>query len=75
MDIYPIDDTPVIDVHACEINDNSFKYRCNCKQRYHVHGNCGDFSSRMERRSSHCPNFEGDVCIYITDKTIRNRKT
>ena len=61
-----------IDVQAFEMDDTQFKYRCSCKKGFHAHGNGGDpFANRVEHRSSHCPNFKGDVRIFITDHTTR----
>ena len=63
---------PEIDVQAFEMTDTTFKYRCKCKKGFHLHGNGGDpFSNRVESRSSHCPEFDGEVNIHITDNTTR----
>ena len=73
MDLYPLDAVPEIEVQAFEMTDTQFKYRCTCKKGFHAHGNGGDpFTNRVEHRSSHCPEFEGEVCIFITDNTTRN---
>ena len=67
---------PEIDVQAFEMTDTTFKYRCKCKKGFHIHGNGGDpFTNRVEHRSSHCPEFEGDVRIHITDNTMRKLKS
>eukprot|EP01047_Picozoa_sp_COSAG01_P069719 COSAG01_NODE_10389_length_2179_cov_1.138462_2_plen_82_part_00 len=66
---------PFYHVTACEMTDSQFKYKCQCKKGYHVHGNCGDpNSNRIEYRSSHCPFIEGDVAVHITDETQRKLK-
>ena len=66
----------VIDVDACEMTDTTFKYKCNCKKGFHVHGNGGDpFANRVESRSSHCAEFKGEMRIHITDNTIRKLKS
>ena len=67
---------PEIDVQACEMTDTTFKYRCKCKKGFHIHGNGGDpFTNRVEHRSSHCPDFDGEVNIHITDNTKRKLKS
>ena len=61
------------EIEAFEMTDTQFKYRCNCKKGFHLHGNGGDpFTNRVEHRSSHCPEFDGEVNIHITDNTTRN---
>ena len=66
---------PEIDVQAFVMTDTVFKYRCNCKKGFHIHGNGGDpFTNRVESRSSHCPEFDGEVDIHITNNTIRKLK-
>ena len=38
-------------VHAYEMTDTQFKYKCSCKKGFHCHGNGGDpFSNRIEYR-------------------------
>ena len=63
-------------VHAYEMTDTQFKYKCSCKHRRHIHGNSGNpLKNRREYRSSHCPRDDREVCIHITDKTIRRLKS
>ena len=63
-------------VHAYEMTDTQFKYKCSCKHRRHTHGNSGDpFKNRREFRTSHCPQDDRDLCIHITDKTVRRLKS
>ena len=72
-------------VHAYEMTDTVFKYRCPCKKGFHIHGNGGDpFHNRIEYRSSHClrspqqPNERSsqsiDLEIVIDDRTVRKLK-
>ena len=76
MDIYPLDAVPEIEVQAFEMTDTTFKYRCKCKKGFHLHGNGGDpHTNRVEHRSSHCPEFEGEVNIHITNNTMRKLKS
>ena len=50
-----IEDLDFIVVHAYEMTDTQFKYKCSCKNGFHCHGNGGDpFTNRIEYRSSHC---------------------
>ena len=67
-------------VHAYEMTDTQFKYRCLCKKGFHCHGNGGDpFTNRVEYRSSHCvapstderPSHSEDLEIHIDDRTVR----
>ena len=63
-------------VIAYEMTDTQFKYKCQCKHRPHIHGNSGDpLKNRCEYRSSHCPRDDREVCIHITDKTVRRLKS
>ena len=72
-------------VHAYEMTDTTFKYKCSCKKGFHIHGNGGDpFTNRIEYRSSHClrspqqPNERSsqsiDLEIVIDDRTVRKLK-
>jgi hypothetical protein len=72
-------------VHAYEMTDTVFKYKCSCKKGFHIHGNGGDpFHNRIEYRSSHClrspqqPNERSsqsiDLEIVIDDRTVRKLK-
>ena len=69
-------------VHAYEMTDTAFKYKCPCKKGFHIHGNGGDpFTNRIEYRSSHCiaqPNGSSpesvDLEIVIDDRTVRKLK-
>jgi len=69
-------------VHAYEMTDAVFKYKCACKKGFHIHGNGGDpFTNRIEYRSSHCiaqPNERSpqqvDLEILIDDRTTRKLK-
>ena len=72
-------------VHAYEMTDTVFKYKCSCKKGFHIHGNGGDpFTNRVEHRSSHClrstqqPNERAsqsiDLEIMIDDRTVRKLK-
>ena len=72
-------------VHAYEMTDTAFKYKCSCKKGFHIHGNGGDpFHNRIEYRSSHClrspqqPNERSsqsiDLEIVIDDRTVRKLK-
>ena len=71
---------------AKEINDKTFRYRCNkcysrykkngepCKNAYlvsHTHGSNGDLSNRIEHRTSHCCGGSREIEIIINDDTIR----
>ena len=72
----PTDEEPFdfIAVHAFEMTDTVFKYRCPCRRGFHIHGNGGDpFTNRVEYRSSHCDRSPKaiDLEIHITDKTTR----
>ena len=68
----PINQTDMLFKWAYEMNDTQFKYRCTCKRGYHAHGNGGDAdTNRVEIRSSHCPLYQGDVRISITEETVR----
>ena len=49
------------------------KERMQPKLVYHSHGNDCGFNNRVEHRGSHCPNFTGNVCIYINDATVKER--
>lgn len=49
---------------------NGTRYKT-LKPNYHFHGNDGDMSNRVEKRSSHCMYNESNVEITISDKTIR----
>ena len=68
-----------INVDACEMNNKQFKYRCSfgCSQKYHVHGNCGDYeTNRVEHRISHChaskaPTVSAMIAVHITKNTVR----
>ena len=67
-------DLDFVAVHAFEMTDTSFKYKCPCKKGFHTHGNGGDpFSNRVEYRSSHCQRSKesAELEIHITDDTIR----
>jgi hypothetical protein len=64
-------------VHAYEMTDTVFKYKCPCKKGYHVHGNGGDpFTNRREFRSTHCQRSPEsvDLEILIDDRTTRKLK-
>jgi len=62
-------------VHACEMTDKQFKYRCKCRDRFHIHGNGGDpHTNRCEYRSSHCTKDDREVCIHIDERTNRKLK-
>ena len=64
-------------VHAYEMTDTVFKYRCPCKKGFHIHGNGGDpFHNRIEYRSSHCLRSSQsiDLEILIDDRTVRKLK-
>ena len=70
-------------VHAYEMTDTTFKYKCSCKKGFHIHGNGGDpFTNRIEYRSSHCiaqqPNGSSpksvELEIMIDDRTVRKLK-
>ena len=75
MDLYPIYAVSEIDVQAFEMTNTTFKYRCKCKKGFHVHGNGGDLSDRVEYRSCHCQAFEGPVRIVIDEDTLRKIKS
>ena len=65
-------------VHAYEMTDTQFRYRCSCKRGYHWHGNGGDpFKNRREFRSSHCETSKDDreLCIHIDERTTRTLKS
>jgi predicted SprT family Zn-dependent metalloprotease len=65
----------LIHVHAFEMSDTQFKYKCACRLKFHRHGNGGDpLTNRQEYRSGHCLAQPGELCIHITDKTIRKLK-
>ena len=69
-----IDEIDFIAVHAFEMTDTTFKYRCPCKKGFHIHGNGGDpFTNRVEYRSSHCKRSKMpvDLEIHINDDTTR----
>ena len=59
-------------VIAEEMTDTHFSYRCDCRLKSHRHGNGRDLTNRQEYRDSHCSDNPRDVCIHITDQTIRN---
>ena len=64
-------------VHAYEMTDTTFKYKCPCKKGFHCHGNGGDpFKNRIEYRSSHCDRapHSVDLEIVINDRTVRKLK-
>ena len=62
----------LIHVHAYEMSDTQFKYKCACRLKFHRHGNGGDpHTNRQEYRSSHCLSKAGELCIHITDTTTR----
>ena len=66
-----------IHVHAYEMTDTQFKYKCLCKKGFHIHGNGGDpFTNRIEYRSSHCLRSSQsiDLEIVIDDRTTRKLK-
>ena len=67
----------LIEVHAYEMSDRCFRYKCCCKQGFHSHGNGGDpFNNRLEFRTTHCSLSPGqEMCIVIDDKTIRKLKS
>ena len=65
-------------VHAYEMTDTQFRYRCSCKRGYHWHGNGGDpHKNRREFRSSHCETSKDDreLCIHIDERTTRTLKS
>ena len=47
---------PEIDVQAFEMTDTTFKYRCNCKKGFHLHGNGGDFPTESSLARATAPN-------------------
>ena len=63
-------------VHAYEMTDTVFKYRCPCKKGFHIHGNGGDpFTNRIEYRSSHCLRLpQQELEVHIDDRTTRKLK-
>ena len=64
-------------VHAYEMTDTMFKYKCPCAKGFHTHGNGGDpFVNRVEYRSSHCDRSaqSEDLEIHIDDMTVRKLK-
>ena len=67
-------------VHAYEMTDTTFKYKCSCKKGFHIHGNGGDpFTNRIEYRSSHSIAQQSspqsiDLEIMIDDRTVRKLK-
>ena len=69
-------------VHAYEMTDTQFKYKCSCKKGFHCHGNGGDpYTNRIEYRSSHCiaqPNERSpqsiELEVHIDDRTTRKLK-
>ena len=64
-------------VHAYEMTNTQFKYKCPCKKGFHCHGNGGDpFTNRIEYRSSHCLRSSQsiDLEILIDDRTTRKLK-
>jgi len=67
----------LVEVHAYEMSDRQFRYKCCCKQGFHSHGNGGDpCSNRLEFRTTHCPHNPGqELCIVIDGKTIRKLKS
>ena len=72
--IYHGSDLNFVAVHAFEMTDTVFKYRCPCKKLFHIHGNDGDiFTNRVEYRTSHCDRSPKSIHleIHITDKTTR----
>ena len=77
---YHMPDLDFVLVHAYEMTDTVFKYRCPCKKGFHIHGNGGDpFTNRIEYRSSHCiaqhkSPQSVDLEIVIDDKTERKLK-
>ena len=50
---------------------NKNKYQ-SWKPIFHKHGSSGELHNRKEYRGSHCPFNNKDVCIHITDNTLRN---
>ena len=69
-----IEDLDFVVVHAYEMTDTQFKYKCLCKKGFHCHGNGGDpFTNRIEYRSSHCLRSSQsiDLEILIDDRTTR----
>ena len=63
-------------IHAHEMTDTQFKYKCVCKKGFHCHGNGGDpLTNRVEYRSSHCHSVRSsqseDLEIHIDDRTVR----
>ena len=69
-------DDEVKHVHAYEMTDTQFRYRCSCKRGYHWHGNGGDpFKNRREFRSSHCSKDDRELCIHIDERTTRTLKS
>jgi hypothetical protein len=74
---YHMTDLDFVLVHAYEMTDTVFKYRCPCKKGYHMHGNGGDpLTNRIEYRSSHCERSPKsiDLEIVIDDRTERKIK-
>ena len=52
-----------------EINKNKYK---SWKPNFHKHGSSGELHNRKEYRGGHCLFNTKDVCIHITDNTLRN---
>jgi len=74
---YHMPDLDFVLVHAYEMTDTTFKYKCSCKKGFHIHGNGGDpFTNRIEYRSSHCLRSpqQVDLDIVIDDRTTRKLK-
>ena len=74
---YHMPDLDFVLVHAYEMTDTQFKYKCPCKKGFHCHGNGGDpFTNRIEYRSSHCLRSSQsiDLEILIDDRTTRKLK-
>ena len=74
---YHMTDLDFLVVHACEMTDTQFKYKCSCKKGFHCHGNGDDpFTNRTEYRTSHCLKSSQsiDLEILIDDRTVRKLK-
>ena len=81
------DEYKVKPVIATHINKYEMFYECPCcwtrykkngepyknaKRTIHRHGNNGDpVSSRITRRTSHCPKMKGDIFIVVNETTKR----
>lgn len=68
-------DSTALHVRASVMTDTQFSYACLCGKQ-HWHGNGGNpHGNRTEFRSVHCrAQVRGDVCIHITDETVRKLK-